>query len=343
MAPSQFGSRRSLRVLHLASFAGNIGDLANHAGARSLFRDHLDFEFEYTELEIREFYSKLRAFDAAFVDLANSFDLLMIGGGNYFELWVEKSATGTSIDFSPELLARLRVPTIYYSLGVDLGQGYADASVRRFQGFMQTVLGSKQSFVCVRNDGSSDALRQVLGAENADAIPVMPDGGFFVSRALQTEGCRKSSSRTVGINLAGDMLDTRFNADFDVNDFLVEFAALCTTLLDVAPDTHIALIPHIWRDVSVIADLLPRIPDPYLRRRISVQGLDTTGSGLGTFLRTYSNTSLVLGMRFHANVCPIGMNIPTRGLVNYPQVSLLYRELGLEDRAHSVKQPGFST
>lgn len=343
MAATKIGGYRPLRVLHLASFAGNIGDLANHAGARSLFRDRLDFQLEYTELEIREFYWKQRAFDAAFIDWANSFDLLMIGGGNYFELWVENSSTGTSIDLSPELLARLRVPTVYYSLGVDLGQGYADASARKFERFLQTALESNKAFVCVRNDGSSSALRQVLGSGYADAIPVMPDGGFFAARTFGTIERAQPDARIIGINLAGDMLDVRFDSDIDGNDFLSEFATLCTTLLDADADTSITLIPHIWRDVSVIASLLPLVPDPFLRRRISVHGLTPTESGLASFLSCYGNSSLILGMRFHANVCPIGMNVPTRGLVNYPQVRLLYEELGLEDRAHSVKQRGFST
>ncbi len=343
MATTPAGGRRTLRVLHLASFAGNIGDLANHAGSRALFRERLDFELKFTEIEIREFYWKQRAFDMDFVEWANSFDLLMIGGGNYFELWVEKSSTGTSLDLSPELLARLRVPTIYYSLGVDLGQGYTESSARKFQSFLQTALERNKSFVCVRNDGSSAALRRVLGAQFADEIPVMPDGGFFVTRAFDTSDHGTTDARTIGINLAGDMLDVRFDAGIDGSGFLAEFATLCTTLLDADRNASITLIPHIWRDVSIISSLLPLIPDPCLRRRISIQGLNPTEAGLASFVHCYRSASLILGMRFHANVCPTGMNIPTRGLVNYPQVRLLYEELGFDDRAHSVKQRGFST
>jgi hypothetical protein len=73
------GSKRKLRVLHLASFAGNIGDLANHAGGRRMLAERLGFVLEFTDLEIREFYWKQRSFDDAFVDYANSFDLLIIG------------------------------------------------------------------------------------------------------------------------------------------------------------------------------------------------------------------------------------------------------------------------
>ena len=46
-------------------------------------------------------------------------------------------------------------------------------------------------------------------------------------------------------------------------------------------------------------------------------------------------------MRFHANVCPIGLGTPTIGLVNYPQVKFLYEELNLENRFVDVREKGF--
>ena len=153
----------TLRVLHLASFAGNIGDLANHCGARKMFEKCLDFNFDIVSLEIREFYWKKRKFDESFIQYANSFDLLIIGGGNYFELWVDGSETGTSIDISAENLSQLHVPTLFFALGVDTGQGYSDQNARRFKHFIDTVIERKNMFVCVRNDGSSLALQQVLG------------------------------------------------------------------------------------------------------------------------------------------------------------------------------------
>ena len=68
------GKKKKLRVLHFASFAGNIGDLANHAGARRMLNENLGFTLEFTDLEIREFYWSQRSFDDAFVAYANSFD-----------------------------------------------------------------------------------------------------------------------------------------------------------------------------------------------------------------------------------------------------------------------------
>lgn len=331
--------KKTLSVLHLASFAGNIGDLANHAGARRLLGEKLDFLLEFTELEMREFYWGQRNFDDNFVKYANSFDLMIIGGGNYFELWVDHSSTGTSIDITPERLSLLTVPTVFFALGVDTGQGYGTQSAERFSAFMASVMSRSDMFVCVRNDGSRRALSEVLGEGLATRIPVMPDGGFFADPV----GCLPPlrDSGRIGINIAGDMLERRFDSRLSSEDFLVELADACCELMDARPSLRIDLIPHIWRDSALIARLLPLVPDQYLRRRIAVAELQPCVSGLSSFLQSYRSLDLVLGMRFHANVCPIGMGVPARGLLNYPQVGCLYEELGLNDRVIDVRHVGF--
>lgn len=332
-------SKRTLRVLHLASFAGNIGDLANHAGARRMLAERLGFELIFTALEIREFYWKQRSFDDAFVDYANSFDLLIIGGGNYFELWVDHSATGTSIDITSERLAKLKVPTLFFALGVDTGQGYSAQSAQRFSAFMMTILERRDLFVCVRNDGSSRALREVLGEQTARRIPTMPDGGFFADP--DSSRLAEVDSERIGINIAGDMLERRFHRGLDTEGFLHELADACCALMAAKPALRIDLMPHIWRDSALIAQLLPMIPDSYLRRRVGVGRLEPGETGLTDFLQSYRGFDMVLGMRFHANVCPIGMGVPARGLLNYPQVERLYEEIGMTNRLIDVRDTGF--
>ncbi|MBD2548392.1 polysaccharide pyruvyl transferase family protein [Microcystis elabens FACHB-917] len=335
------GQRNILRVLHVASFAGNIGDLANHAGARRILGEQLSYQLDFTELEMREFYWNQRKFDEDFVSYANRFDLLMIGGGNYLELWVDHSATGTSIDIKPGQLSQLTVPTIFFALGVDTGQGYSERSASRFSAFITTVLSRHDMFICVRNDGSQRALCQVLGREMASMIPSIPDGGFFADEA----GCvaERPATDRIGINLAGDMLERRFNRNLSKDGFLKELAVACTELMATKPKLHIDLMPHIWRDCSLIAELLALIPDPFLRRRVAIGKLEPNQVGLKDFLDSYRRLDLVLGMRFHANVCPIGMGIPSRGLLNYPQIELLYEELGFDERIIDVREPGFGS
>ena len=99
---------KKIKILHLASLDGNVGDNANHNGMLELWRKFLAYDFEIRELEIREFHWKHRFFNEDFVAMCNMHDLIIIGGGNYFELWVESSRTGTTVDLPPKLLKEIK-------------------------------------------------------------------------------------------------------------------------------------------------------------------------------------------------------------------------------------------
>ena len=154
--------KKKLRVLHIASFIGNVGDNANHKGSEFLRNQFLDYKFEITRKEIREFYWKEWIFNSEkFVNEANSYDLVMIGGGNYFELWVENSRTGTSIDLDLEYLQKINTPILFYSLGCDLGQGVPQANVDKFRIFMDYLTNREKYFVSVRNDGALGNIEKI--------------------------------------------------------------------------------------------------------------------------------------------------------------------------------------
>jgi len=307
-----------MKVLHLASFTGNIGDLANHSGARTFFPQ----DFEYTELEIREFYWGERKFDESFADLCNEHDLVIIGGGNYFELWVE-SVTGTSIDISIEILKKIKTKILFYALGCDSGQGVPSNNLAKFSRFLDYLNSSDQFLVSVRNDGSLDTIRNLLGESYASRIYKVPDGGFF---AKASDGYNPFGN-LIGVNLAGDMIERRFNGRY--LEFCESFGRLISNKLKEKDDLHFIFIPHIYKDLRIIADVLDFIEDKYRRSRLTVASYQTGRDAYKNILVIYSCCDLVLGNRFHANVCPIGMGVPTIGLINYPQVAKLYKELGL--------------
>ena len=103
-----------MKILHIASFKGNIGDNANHIGFRDWFEKLVKHTVEWENIEIREFYRSKRKWDNGFAKEANAYDLVIIGGGNYFELWVEKSPSGTSIEISPEVLRKIEIDASHF-------------------------------------------------------------------------------------------------------------------------------------------------------------------------------------------------------------------------------------
>ena len=306
-----------------------------------------DRNVEWTQLEIRQFFWGERAWDERFVDYANTFDALVIGGGNYFELWVESSPTGTSIAMPPDLWAKLRVPVYFNALGVDPGQGVPEVCRVRFQAFLDTLLADPKCLVSVRNDGAKRNLSDTLGDGYADAVLHAPDNGFFAGFAPAPSIPLFSDpavARVVTLNLASDMADIRFSAygATGIDGFASECARAITVLSRCEPSLGFLFAPHIFRDLDIINRVIDRLPDRLRRSRVAQAPYGTGDAAAETVFGLYAASQVCVGMRFHANVVPIGNRCQTLGLVCYPQIAALYDEVGQPDRCIDVSAGNFA-
>lgn len=334
---------KKIKTLHIASFEGNVGDNANHNGTKSLLKKNLPFELEYHEEEIRRYFWKERKFDQSFVEKANQYDLIIFGGGNFFELWVANSCNSTSVDIPINILKKINTPIIFYGLGVDPGQGIA--SKEKFQEWVEFVSSHQEKYILsVRNDGAKANLEAHFSKQIADKFHCVPDGGFFVntSEFIHPEVSSDPNKRLIGINIAGDMPEIRFPEKpgfISVETFFNDFSGLLTSLLNQNEDINIVFFIHIYKDIYFLSDLLKRLEDWHIRKRITVSPyLHGDGSEKYIF-NLYESCDLVLGNRFHTNVCSIGLGVPTIGLINYPQIKFLYSELGLDEYAIEINKP----
>lgn len=335
-----------MKILHVASFKGNVGDIANHFGFRSWFEGFFSETVEWFQFEIRDVYRNITAFDDYFVELANQCDLVVIGGGNFFEMWVEKSPTGTSISIEKKYLDKIVPPIFFNSLGVDDGMGVTKSTVERFNVFLSQLLASDRYLVSVRNDGAIPALnKHVHVGTPIEKILSIPDGGFFAEFKKNNDSECWDNSPLIGVNLAGDMLSTRFPGEsgmLDYADFLNEFVKLINLIWEKWPKVKFILFPHIYSDVRVYADLLDRIPDILRRNQVRIAAYDANVPAVDTVFSEYVSCDLVLSMRFHANVVPLANGIPSIGLYCYKQIYSLFQELDMESYVVDVRKPNFS-
>lgn len=326
-----------LKILQIASFNGNIGDLANHNGFRNSMKDS-GIEAEYTDLEIRDFY-QIRGgkFDKKFVELANKHDLVVFGGGGFFQLKWDYSQTGTTLDLSEECLRSINTPVLFNCLGVSLEGEYNEPVIKKFKKFLDIVCNNSKFLLTVRNDDSYEVLNKLYGNLYVDKILKVPDGGFFAKCEKTYENYEiKENMINIGVNLAGDVPHIRYEADESYRneeEFIIEFSEMCNQLLRDYSNCRLIFVPHIYRDLRVIYEVLNKLDDELLRTRVTCAGLyngDKTGD-LKNF-DLYRNCDLVLGMRYHANVVPIGMNVPTIALATFEQIAKLYDNLGISHR-----------
>ncbi len=341
-----------MKVLHVASFTGNIGDNANHLGMRSKLESTLGVKAEYTELEIRYCYRIYTGehrweFDDSFVEKANTHDLVIIGGGNFFEPWLDESATATTINITNERLKQISKPLVFFGVGFDIYKGLTPLNLSRFSCFIEQCISQENVFISFRNDGSLNNFR-IAYPDRPDlwsAIDIVPDGGFFYS-AKETVAPYMAGGKFWGINIASDMEALRFPGSIEGGlswkGFLKEYAHFLQKKLESNPDLQLIFFPHIFKDILAVGEFLGYFDDRLCRDRIVVAPFACGWMACDHLFSLYQRCELVMGMRFHTNVCSIAMNIPAIPLVSYPKLKDLYEELDIPERIVMVNRAGFS-
>lgn len=324
-----------MKCLHIASFNGNIGDVLSHEGTYSMFKKYVKKRIKFTKFEIRDIYNGKKKFDENFVNYVNTFDFLMIGGGNYFELWMKNSPTGTSINIELSLLKKIKIPILVNSIGVDLGQGASNQNLNKFKKFIK-ILIKKNSYLSFRNDGAKYNLKKIFKLKSIfGKFNFTPDNGFLYNK--KKVYFNKDFS-VLGINIAGDMSSLRYKNKNKFNKSLSKFVK---KFLFENSKNKIFIFPHIYKDYEIILNFLRYFDDDIVRKRIKICELNPCKKGLSTFLQNISKCNYMLSMRLHSNIASIINNIPAIGLFNYPQINLLYNELNLNNRAIDTNSDNF--
>ena len=321
-----------MKILHLASFSGNIGDRINHFGFYPWINTFFKRNIDWKKLEIRDFYSSKLRFDDSFIDLANASDLVIIGGGNYFELWPNHSRSGISIDLLPEDYEKIKTPIFVNAIGVDSGQGICENAHKQLPGIMDFINNSNRILFSVRNDGSKRSIASFVS--NDTLIDVLPDHGFFAHGQEVKSSQDKKGPFNLGINLAMDMNYIRFRG-LSEKQFIKIFADKLSELI-AKFDIHLTLLSHVYSDLTVLNRVLESIPELFRRHKMTFVEFEDSETSAKRTLEKYRKLDLNIGMRFHSNIASIGAEVSTLGLANYPQISNLYKEIGQESLCFDV-------
>jgi polysaccharide pyruvyl transferase WcaK-like protein len=320
--------RPKIEVLHLASFAGNIGDIANHKSFRRWFELLFsDYNVSWNNFEMRRFFRQELNVLNKFESKVSDCDLLIIGGGNFLELWPENTPSGTSLPFSTQYLEQTNKPVFINSIGVDDGQGISQSASLNFKVLANFLASSERVFLTVRNDGSMRTISRFLDTENYARCMKLPDHGFFLDKI---ENAPRKKEHVLGINLAIDMPEFRFaNNNNSPNQFLSEFANTLNSVAKENPHLKFKFIPHMYSDIEAYAVILRNLKDELRRERVTISTYNTSWNSK-TISESYSGLSMLVAMRFHANVFGISQNIPTFSIVSYPQIEKMINEMAIE-------------
>lgn len=323
-----------IKILHVASFVGNIGDNASHLGLKNILDEYFNY-YDVERLEIRKFYKNYQQedkqrFDLEFIEYANKFDMLIIGGGGFLDYWLEGSATGTTIDMEPHLVSQIQVPTLICSVGCMPHKVIPNGNVDKFRRFLDAIMLNPKVSISVRNDGSVLSLKNEIGIEYLQHINEILDNGFFFNSYAPNPLSVKQDY--IAINITNDQLkmNSYCRGDIDKSVYLSALSQVVDYIVKVLK-INVVFVPHIYGDLNAIADVLSLLDDFTIREYVSVAPCLQYDEGTNIVFSVYKHSRLVIGSRFHANVCSLSMGVPTLGLVALDRVKYVYDQLGMPD------------
>lgn len=329
------------KILHVASFKGNIGDNASHMGFAHLLGQVFG-KFEITQVEIRDFYKnrlagERRYFDSDFVAYANGFDLLVVGGGGFFDYWVEGSATGTTIDIAPENLERLSVPTLFASIGSHPHKPIPPGNVEKFSCFIEQISSRKNMRILPRNDGSIRQMATILSARCLAGLQEILDNGFFYEQQVFDRYPVLGETPYVAWNITTDQLSMSASLQ-DERIIKCYYESLASAIMTISRETGLrhVFVPHISSDLEAIVKLLGYLPDRLVRSEVLVAPYGEGDLAAQFAFNIYRESRVTVGMRFHSNVCPIALGVDTIGLGVLERIKYVYEYFEVPQRCLDV-------
>lgn len=324
-----------MRIIHIASHKGNIGDIFNHAGFYQYLDKIFDKKYSIEKIELRDFYysaKNKKNFDKVFADYINTFDLCIIGGGGFFDAQWDNSQTGTTLDFSVDFINSVKIPVIVNAIGY---HEYPDKTneiiCQKFNNFLNKILDKSNWLVSVRNDGSFERIEKRYKNIALNKILKVPDNAFFTILPLsRLFNPIQRESGVIGICVTNDLFSKYYNGNIKTTDFnriianFVNNQAKC--------QRKIIFFPHTPDDINTINEVL-RYVDGYTKRnQIVIAPFEASDiQSVYNLAEYYKRCDFIIGMRFHSIIMGINLNIPTIALAGHQQIEGLFSELNLSD------------
>lgn len=323
-----------MKILHLASFSGNLGDIASHLGFDNVLKQLTLKEPEVTRLEIRRFYDNYTAndrlsFDLDFISEANKYDLVIVGGGAFLEPDRNGSVSGCTLNLDPRSITKIKPKLIFTSIGcIKRGSPPNPKNLNKLKSLIEAVAQKEENLIALRNDGSVKALKDYIGLETSYNIRPVLDNAFFFNPKLEIINEHKYLEKPyVAINITADQLEASGIDEYLYYQNLKEF--IIGSVLEKNLD--IFFIPHVVKDLEAIYKVLKTLPEEVRRLNIHISPIVNTVPGLKESLKIYSQAELILTSRFHAAVCNISMGNKTFCLNILNRVKYLCESLSSEE------------
>ena len=312
-----------VRLLHVAAFGGNLGDKLNHSSFYHWFESLFEGrELIWTRIDLRQVWRGDRDLEKAIRLVNPKPQIIVIGGGNFWETWDTSSESGTSINMTADRFVNLGIPVFFNSLGVEITRGISPNAREIFSKDLQVFTSSEQFFSTIRNDGSRDNLRQ-LGFDSNDLL-TLPDHGFFPS--INPKRKERDDYYNVVLNVAQDMEEIRYRG-FTSKKLFVSGLAEVLSRFASNRETRFQIVAHVPSDIEIGSQLISLLPESLQRESVSISFDNSPNPSDLSFIQPYLDADLVIAQRFHSTILGLRYSENVISISNHPQLVDMLQEV----------------
>lgn len=305
-----------MRLNHLASFNGNLGDSWAHS-ATEVALSHRGIVFG-ERLEIRNGYFQETGWDS-FWNRASHLRTVMIGAGAFLVPRDSIARVGERVPFwdASHIEARR---TVLHSVGIqDLRPLTEDESLETRE-FVMRLLDSRRVFFGIRHDS-----HKLLQGIDDPLLHRIPDAAFGIRSRWEGQVVGGLPAEYVAINVAGDQEEYR-NGQSSV-DWMRAAIGFADSL-----DLPAVLMPHTtadFRPIAAVADVV----NWKQRSRLSVAPMLPTHPGAEHSLQmlgVYFGSQAIVANRYHSVIA---------GLLSSQPMVVIENAENVRDFLDSLEQP----
>lgn len=301
------------KICHAYAQNYNFGDNALAYGVKNIFSKYFSKKARFEDIDVHS-----TIFNKDVIKKINdTYDLFLVGGGGLIhtfdsEYWL--------FNMDNNDIKYVDIPMLFFGLGYNNFDDMHPGVIENIK-----LLQQKSIDFSVRNDGSFDRLHKF----NFNFTEI-PDPGFFVDG--NHPGPNIDGDYVI-LQLANDAPELR-NVD---KKFIDNIIKVCKLLID--KNYTVVLAPHCYPDIY-LSDAVVKACDNkkvFLWDWFRFIRKDCVAEGLGY----YKYAKFVLAMRGHAQICPMGMNVPVISLINHPKHMGLLQKINQEKMSVLVKDDNF--
>ncbi len=305
-----------MKIMHIASFQGNCGDILSHSGFYNLLKKILPNEnIDVTQIEMRDFYrnSQLRKFDSTFLNEVNTYDLLVIGGGGFFDVQFD-TQSGATMDMGFDFINGVKIPVWINSIGYhELTEN--EELYNKFYNWISYIKTEPNWFISLRNDGSEQRFNKRFNVN--DYFLTVPDNAFWYERK-SPEKKENDKNKRIGLILTNDLFSSGYN-HIDKDEVNMIFRQIINELLNKNYD--ITFFLHTPQDFFLLPDLCKEISNENLRKHVVVSPyISSIKNSISRIEPYYNECDLIVSMRFHGCVLGLLNSIPVLALAGHTQI-----------------------